>query len=230
MRAIVRMLAALAAALCCANVNAQVPHKITYQGYLTATGGTPVTATVSMQFNLYTVDTGGVALYGETQNIAVANGVFTALIGTPTPIPGSVLFDQPYYLGITVGGDAEMTPRQFVSATPYAIRAASTDALAASATVPGSQITGAISNATATISTANLSGTIATAQLADGAVTAAKLASSGCTNGQILKYNGAGWSCAPDDYFSLPGAPVGHPRCPPGSRRSPCSGSKSSPR
>ncbi|MBK9608060.1 MAG: tail fiber domain-containing protein [Betaproteobacteria bacterium] len=51
-------------------------------------------------------------------------------------------FDQPYYLGIKVDSDDEMTPRQFVAASPYAIRSATTDALAAGVTVPAGSLTG----------------------------------------------------------------------------------------
>ena len=90
----------LAAALCC-GVHAQVPRQINYQGLLTDSCGTPVTATVSMEFRHYTAASGPDApLYSETQNnVAVANGAFSVLIGSVTPIPGSVLFCQPYYLG-----------------------------------------------------------------------------------------------------------------------------------
>jgi hypothetical protein len=41
-------------------------------------------------------------------------------------------------------------------------------------------------------------GSVGTAQIADGSVTAAKMAANGCTNGQILKFNGAAWACAAD--------------------------------
>ncbi|MBP8295369.1 MAG: hypothetical protein KAX84_04625 [Burkholderiales bacterium] len=148
----------LAAAMCCGLVQAQVPRQINYQGHLTDPGGAPITATMSIQFKLYTVAIGGTELYSETQSVSVSNGVFNVLLGSPTPIPGSVPFDQPYYLGITVGNDAEMTPRQVVAASAYAIRAASAESLAAGATVPGSQIIGTIT--TATIPSSQITGAI----------------------------------------------------------------------
>ena len=114
MRAIVLL---LVAALCCGSVHAAVPHQINYQGMLTNPGGTPVNATVSMVLNLYNVDTGGAALYTETQSVVVANGVFNVLIGSVTPLP--LPFDVQYWLGVKVGTDAEMTPRQPVAATGY---------------------------------------------------------------------------------------------------------------
>ena len=150
MRATVLLLAAV---LWCSSIFAAVPHQINYQGYLTATGGTPVNATVAMVLNLYNVDTGGATLYTETQTVTVTNGVFNVVIGSVTPLP--LPFDVPYWLGVKVGTDAEMAPRQPVAASAYAIRSATTEALAVTATVPGSQITGAVSSA------ANFTGALA---------------------------------------------------------------------
>ena len=115
MRAVILL---LAAALCCGSVHAAVPHQINYQGYLTNPGGTPVnSAGLQMVLNLYNVSTGGTTLYTETQTVTVTNGVFTVQIGSVTALP--LPFDVPYWLGVTVGTDAEMTPRQPVAATGY---------------------------------------------------------------------------------------------------------------
>lgn len=154
----------LASALCCGRAHSAVPHQINYQGYLTATGGTPVNATVPMVFNLYNNATGGGALYTEAQSVTVTNGVFSVLIGSVTSLP--LPFDVPYWLGVKVGTDAEMTPRQAVAASAYAIRSASAELLAPTATVAGSQISGAIT--TATLPAGNLTGTITGSQLASG--------------------------------------------------------------
>jgi len=46
--------------------------------------------------------------------------------GTPSGYtPLTPAFDQPYFVGITVGVDPEMTPLQPLAASPYAIRSAS---------------------------------------------------------------------------------------------------------
>ena len=152
------------------------PQTINYQGNLTNAGGTPVNGPVVMTFRLYNAASGGVALYTETQlSVLVSNGNFNAAIGAQVPIP--LPFDVPYWLTVAINSDGEMSPRQPLASSPYAFRAASLDS---TATVAGTQI----------------SGTISTLQLADGAVTAAKLASSGCGNGQVLQYNGTAWICA----------------------------------
>jgi trimeric autotransporter adhesin len=121
-RALRVALMALLAAWSCGGAEAQVPDEINYQGRLTSPGGQPVNATVSMVFSLYDVATGGSALYSETQSVTVANGTFNVAIGSVTPL--ALPFDVPYYLGITVGADPEMTPRQALLATPYALGAA----------------------------------------------------------------------------------------------------------
>jgi hypothetical protein len=106
---------------------AQVPDKINYQGRLTDPGGTPITASVPMVFKLYTVSSGGAAIYTDTQTVSVANGIFNVAIGSVTPL--NLPFDVPYYLGVKVGADAEMTPRQAVLTAAYAQRADMANAL-----------------------------------------------------------------------------------------------------
>ncbi|OGA12543.1 MAG: hypothetical protein A3H32_21170 [Betaproteobacteria bacterium RIFCSPLOWO2_02_FULL_63_19] len=122
---------------------AQVPQRINYQGYLGNASGQPINAPVQMVFKLYDVASGGTALWTETQaSVAVTNGIFNVALGAVTPI--TLAFDQPYWLGVTVGTDAEMTPRQPLASNPYAMRAKQADGLAPSAPVAGSQVTGTI--------------------------------------------------------------------------------------
>jgi Chaperone of endosialidase len=119
----------LAAAWCCALANAQVPHKLSYQGYLTNASGTPINVTTAMTFKLYVAPSGGAALYTEIQpSVSVAGGIFNAVIGAVTAL--NLPFDVPYYLGVSAGGDPEMTPRQLVTASPYALHSINADALA----------------------------------------------------------------------------------------------------
>lgn len=105
--------------------SADVPQKISYQGFLTNSAGAPVNASLQMTFALYDVVSGGTALWFETQSVAVSNGVFNVLLGTAKPI--TLAFDVQYFIGITVGlpggAEPEMSPRQPLSSAPYAIRA-----------------------------------------------------------------------------------------------------------
>lgn len=101
--------------------NTQVPQKINYQGYLSSAVGVPINGTVQMVFSIYNAAAGGDALWTETQNVTVSRGVYNVNLGEVTPI--ALTFDIPYYLGITVGSDSEMVPRNPFASVGYAIRA-----------------------------------------------------------------------------------------------------------
>ena len=166
-----RFLSTLATIALCgvAMVHAQAPRAINYQGYLTSPNGAAISASMPMVFRIYGVASGGAALHTEPQTVAVTNGIFNVLLGTAAAL--TLPFDAQYYLGVTVGADAELSPRQPLAASPYSIRAASAEALATTAVVPGLQIS-------------------------DASVTAAKLASNGCTVGQVMQFNGSVWICS----------------------------------
>ena len=110
---------------------AQVPQTISYQGSLTDSGGAPITGAVSMTFGLYAAASGGTPLWQETQaTVAVVNGAFDVVFGADGGNPLDVsLFAGQLYLGITVGADAEMTPRQALTAVSYAIQAKNAETL-----------------------------------------------------------------------------------------------------
>jgi hypothetical protein len=132
---------------------AQVPRRIAYQGYLANAAGVPVDAPaatpLTMVFRLYPYPVGGGAVHEETQQVTVKEGVFNVHLGDAAALTAP--FDTTYWLGVTVGMDSEMTPRQPLAASPYALRAAS---LESSATIAASQITGTITLVSATGSAA----------------------------------------------------------------------------
>jgi hypothetical protein len=100
-----------------------IPEKINYQGYLTNASGNPVNTTVSMTFRIYTVASGGAALWTETQsNVSVNDGIYNVTLGSLVSL-GTLGFDVPYFLGVTVGIDSEMTPRQPLTSVAYALTA-----------------------------------------------------------------------------------------------------------
>lgn len=106
--------------------SAGVPGTIAYQGFLASSGGAPVNGPIVMTFRLYTAVSGGSPIWSETQNVTVSQGTYTVLLGSVTSL-NSVPFSTPYHLGVSVGTDAEMTPRQPLSSAPYALRAAIAD-------------------------------------------------------------------------------------------------------
>jgi hypothetical protein len=100
------------------------PLRISFQSKLIdpATNN-PKNGTFSMQFKLYGAPTGGAALFTETQSVAVANGVFSVQIGTVSLLSPDLFSGASAYLGVTVGADSEMLPRQPLSMSPYAFSA-----------------------------------------------------------------------------------------------------------
>ncbi len=104
-------------------VSAAINTQINFQGKLTNPDGTNVTnGTYSILFSIYTVSSGGSAVWSETQgSVTVTDGIFQVALGSVSALPGSVDFDgSSLYLGVKVGADAEMTPRIRLAAAPYA--------------------------------------------------------------------------------------------------------------
>ncbi|HYH57079.1 MAG TPA: hypothetical protein VD772_10730, partial [Anseongella sp.] len=151
---------------------AQVPREISYQGVLARPNGTPVqNDTYSLTIKLYSQADGGTALFTETHSVQTERGVFNIRIGGVTTggIPTSIRFDQPYYLGLTVNTDPELTPRTKFTASPYAFTAVFADSAR-----------NVVQNA------------IGSENLKDGSVTLNKLNATGSTPGQFLSSTGAG--------------------------------------
>lgn len=116
---------ALSAALPCGA--ATVPQLVSYEGTLTNAAGQPVAdGAYGIVFSIYATATGGTALWTETWSaanaVAVTNGGFSVLLGSRTAIPAQFFQANPTtYLGIRVGADAEMLPRQRISSAAYAL-------------------------------------------------------------------------------------------------------------
>jgi hypothetical protein len=124
MRNRVRGLAAvalLAAALAPASALAATPGAVTQQGRLFDGAGAPLSGTVTLQFAVYAAATGGAPLWTETDTVALDAGYFSVEIGQGQPFPAGLWDGSTRYVGITVGSDAEMSPRQQVVSVPYAL-------------------------------------------------------------------------------------------------------------
>ena len=98
---------------------------LSYQGYLTDAGDTPLDGEVGITFRLYSVPTGGTALWTEAHTggnaVPVSEGLLNVMLGSLTPIPSSVWSNDMLYLGVQVGDDAEMMPREVVGNVPTAL-------------------------------------------------------------------------------------------------------------
>lgn len=87
------------------------------QGRLTSASGVPLNGNYRITASLYTVASGGTALCSDTHTVSVTNGLFKMNMRNCT---GANINGQQLYLGIKVGADNEMTPRQGIYPVPYA--------------------------------------------------------------------------------------------------------------
>jgi hypothetical protein len=103
---------------------AAVPSTLTHQGRLFDANDMPVTQTLDVVFALYESEaTAATPLWTETHSVAFDDGYFSVDLGELVPIGPSVFNGSVRYLGITVGDDAEMTPRSATRSVPYALLA-----------------------------------------------------------------------------------------------------------
>lgn len=101
---------------------ANQPTTIGFQGYLEE-NGSPVTGTKSITFTLYDASTGGTSIWSETQgSVSVEDGLYSVQLGSSTALDPDDFGDE-RWLGVTVQGDSEMTPRIPISAVPWAYNA-----------------------------------------------------------------------------------------------------------
>lgn len=89
-------------------------RRINVQGKLTNAAGTALSGGQTVTFKLYTASSGGSAAWnsGTLSVTPSTGGLFNVSLGTGTPDLDTLTFDRAYFLGITVGADSEMTPRQ----------------------------------------------------------------------------------------------------------------------
>lgn len=98
---------------------AQVPKTISYQGYL-KDGGTAVTGTHDVAFNIYSVATGGTSIWSETfPSLTFANGNFSVVLGKTTALTFTPL--NTLYMGITIDATPEISPRVELTGSLYSL-------------------------------------------------------------------------------------------------------------
>jgi len=110
---------------------AAVPNQINYQGLLTDSDGNTVPdRDYDMLFTIWNAATGGDALWSEDNTVTVTNGIYNVTLGQDplgNPFPEN-LFEGQRWLGVAVGVDGvydpEMEPRQLLTSTPFALKAA----------------------------------------------------------------------------------------------------------
>jgi len=98
-------------------VEASIPQTLNIHGKLTNLSGTAEEGTFSINFTIYDSSTGGTNLYTQTQIVSTdSNGIYTTIL---TGV--NIDFNSARYLGVTVGSDSEMTPRNNLTSTPSSL-------------------------------------------------------------------------------------------------------------
>jgi hypothetical protein len=142
---------------------ADIPKTLNYQGRLmNATGQPVIDGQYTVKFRLYTAVEGGNMVWEEAQSVMSNNGYFNTVLGNSKVLNLSI-FDQPLWLGIQVGAEAEMTPRSLLGTSAYAMNVAD-----------GAITTGKI-----------VDGAVTADKIAVGAVIESKIADESITNDKI---------------------------------------------
>lgn len=104
-----------------------VPMNISYQGFLLDNNGSPINGDVTITFNLYATDIDNQSLWNEThREVKVTDGIFNVILGTERAFTND-LFDNDLYLGISIDGSTEMSPRRQLTSTAFSMRAREAD-------------------------------------------------------------------------------------------------------
>ena len=111
---------------------ATVPRLIRFGAVAYDLNGKPLTGTVGITFSLYAEQTGGAALWMETQNVqADASGHYSVLLGSSKPdgLPAEIFAsEQARWIGVQIDQEAEQ-PRRLLVSAPYALKAGDAETL-----------------------------------------------------------------------------------------------------
>jgi hypothetical protein len=117
-------------------------NSIPIQGKLTDAGGNPLNGNYEMKATIYDHESAGTALCTDTDTIVVTKGLFVMnFANCSSNVFGGV---TQLYLGIQVGSDLEMTPRQPLYGAPFAhglVNGVLSSAATTYQFIPGSAVT-----------------------------------------------------------------------------------------
>jgi len=143
-----------------ADLLAQAPKTISYQGFLTDNNRDVVSdGNYNITFRIYDQAGGGTALWTESKSVEVASGVFTAVLGQLVPL--NLPFNTQYWLGVSVSGTTELSPRTTLTASPYSL-----------------------------FSSGIADGAVTGSSIANNSITANKLNRTGASSGDVLTFDG----------------------------------------
>ena len=92
------------------------------QGFVRKSSGADFDdGTYTMRFRLFTAATGSNHIWEENHNnsVDITSGVYNVVLGLIKPL--TIPFNIPYYLGVSVDGGADVSPRLRLTAAPYSL-------------------------------------------------------------------------------------------------------------
>ena len=101
-----------------------IPHDITYIGYLEDADGNPVSDTLGMEFKIYDAETGGSVLWSYSCSVSIINGRFSVIL---TGIPPDVFTGgTERWLEVTIAGET-LSPRTKLTSVGWSYLAEQAD-------------------------------------------------------------------------------------------------------
>jgi hypothetical protein len=213
------VLALAAAAIAAGAADAAVPPTISFSARLVdEASGAAVTGEHHVEFELFDAETGGASVWKEGRDLAIEDGLLFVGLGEVRALDGAVFNGRRLFLQVTLDG-AVMEPRISLESVPYAIRASGAENADAVGGVPAADLQHRIlggCGAGSFITGINSDGSVACAPDLSGTgdITAVNAGSgleggdtSGdvtlslvttCAPGELLKWGGTAWGCAPD--------------------------------
>lgn len=105
---------------------ASIPHMMNFQGMLAQPDGTPLDGTCDLTFKIYSSESGTDSLWWEYHSsVEVTDGLFSVALGSLNSL--DLPFDTPYWLGIRVNDDPELSPRTQLTSVGYSYRSDRSD-------------------------------------------------------------------------------------------------------
>lgn len=106
---------------------AATPSLINFQGRLTSQNNPVADGNYAISFAIYDAPTGGTIIWHESHSgVAVAQGLFSVILGSIVPLTDSVFSSPNRFLEISIGNEI-ITPRSQLTSVGYAQRVATLD-------------------------------------------------------------------------------------------------------
>jgi len=126
-------------------LTAQVPGMISYQARIIDEETGPVSDTRTISFAIYSQAESGIPIWSEEQNVIIVNGIANVFLGSVVPLTPAIFQSDERYLGVKIGADPELRPRERLLSVPYALRAESaTIRISPSGGISSTDVTAAI--------------------------------------------------------------------------------------